>query len=89
MNERVEPDTEAVDADTYVPDERAILGAELSRALLKVLAARLGAEFAREVHDELYSRCEAYADSCVEDQDDGNVLSHMLDSPLWNPLLKE
>ena len=87
MVDQIEPDVPASDTDVYVPDERAILGAELSRAILKVLAERFGPEFTRDVHDELYARCAAYADSCPEDQDDGEVLAYLLNSPLWDPLM--
>ena len=78
---------EAEDADPYVPDPRTIWGSEGARALMVVLTRRFGAEFAREVSNELASRTLSYQAGCPDDQRDGNVMETLVCDPFWDGLL--
>jgi hypothetical protein len=72
----------------YVPDPRSLWAAEGARAMLVVLARRLGPDFARDVSDELAARTFAYADGCADDRRDGAALQHLLQDKLWDGLFE-
>lgn len=79
------PDAEQI----YVPDVQSLFAGEMARALLVVLSRRLGPDFAREVHNEIYARTAAYEESCPDDRRDGHVLENLLSAPFWDPLLAD
>lgn len=70
----------------YVPDPQIMWGAEAARAMLVVLTRRFGAEFAREVSDELSSRMLSYKAGCPDDRRDGSVMNGLICDKLWDEL---
>jgi hypothetical protein len=81
-DEPAEDDSQPV----YVPDVQSLWAAEKSRAILVVLTRRLGPDFAREVHNEIFARTVAYEDGCADDHRDGETLAGLLDDPFWDRL---
>ena len=81
-----DPDSDADPAAPYVPDIQSLWGSEKSRAILVVLTRRLGPDFAREVHNELYARSLAYVDGGGDDRRDGQTLEGLLEAPIWDEL---
>lgn len=89
LDERLAADDEANETDEgepYIPDPRAVWGAEGARAMLVVLTRRLGPDFAREVSNELASRTLAYQAGCPDDRRDGHVLETLVCDPFWDAL---
>lgn len=82
-------EAEDLEASDYVPDPRALWGSEAARAMLVVLARRLGPDFAREVSDELASRSLSYQAGCPDDRLDGNSMEFLLKDPFWDRLFAE
>lgn len=79
-------DLEDVGAPVYVPDPRVLWAQEEARAMLVVLTRRLGADFAREVHDELSSRLLSYQAGCPDDVRDGEAIKSLLCDKFWDGL---
>ena len=75
---------QADDPDRYVPDPRSIWASEASRAMIVVLARRLGPDFAREVHNEIFARTVGYEEGCPDDQRDGSTLEGLLAASFWD-----
>ena len=70
----------------YVPDPRSLWAAEGARAMLVVLARRLGPDFAREVNDEMAARTFAYEAGCSDDRSDAATMQFLLRDKLWDRL---
>lgn len=70
----------------YVPDVATLWAGEKVRAILVVLTRRLGPDFAREVHNEMFGRAQGYDDSEGDDLKDGRALDQMLADPFWDEL---
>lgn len=71
---------------TYVPDVQSLWASEKARAMLVVLTRRLGPDFARDVHNEMFARCVAYEEGCADDHRDGETLASLLNAPFWDKL---
>jgi len=70
----------------YVPDVQSLWASEKARAMLVVLTRRLGSDFAREVHNEMFARTVAYEEGCADDHRDGETLASLLNAPFWDNL---
>ena len=89
LDERLAADdaaNEGEEGEPYIPDLRAIWGAEGARALMVVLTRRLGSDFARDVSNELASRTLGYQAGCPDDQRDGGAMETLLCDPFWDRL---
>lgn len=81
-------DVEETGEVSYVPDPQIMWGAEVARAMLVVLTRRFGADFAREVSDELSSRMLSYKAGCPDDRRDGTVMNGLICDKLWDELFQ-
>ena len=70
----------------YIPDPRSLWAAEGARAMLVVLARRLGPDFAREVNDEMTARTFAYEAGCPDDKSDRATMQFLLQDKFWDQL---
>lgn len=82
----VQSDREEAETSDYIPDPQALWGAEGTRALLVVLTRRLGGDFAREVHNEIFARTMAYEEGCPDDRRDAATLERLLKASFWDAL---
>jgi hypothetical protein len=86
FDENEDEDEDVAPSDNYVPDAQALWAAEACRALAIILTKRLGPDFAKELHNEIFARTIAYEAGCPDDRRDAASLQVLLADPFWDRL---